>query len=144
MLLSSRGRDFAQNFEPDLSRGVPPPQSQLFVDPFWTPKMVKCNFLYTFRNCAAQLRADLGPMGPHGPHGAPMGAHGRPMGAPCCPMGPMGAPWAPIQPIFPHLEKLFFRKSTRKSEVSTLGAKTKVVRTEIRHILVPIPSRGDP
>ena len=30
MLLSSRGRDFAQNFEPDLSRGVPPPLSQLF------------------------------------------------------------------------------------------------------------------
>ena len=30
MLRSSRGRDFAQNFEPDLSGGVPPPQSQLF------------------------------------------------------------------------------------------------------------------
>ena len=30
MLLSSRERDFAQNFEPDLSRGVPTPLSQFF------------------------------------------------------------------------------------------------------------------
>ena len=25
--------------------GVPPPQSQLFFDPFWTPKMGKCKFV---------------------------------------------------------------------------------------------------
>ena len=30
MLLSSRARDFAQNFEPDLSRGVPGSESPLF------------------------------------------------------------------------------------------------------------------
>ena len=30
MLLSSRARDFAQNFELDLSRGVPGSESQLF------------------------------------------------------------------------------------------------------------------
>ena len=30
MLRSSRGRDFAQNFEPDLSRGVLGSESQLF------------------------------------------------------------------------------------------------------------------
>ena len=39
--------------------------------------------------------------------------------------------------------KTFFRKSTKNSEMSTFGSKTKVVRTEILHILVPIPSRGD-
>ena len=66
---------------------------------------------------------DWGPWGPHGPH------------------GPHGAPWAPIQPMFPHWEKL--QKCTQKSKMSTLGAKTKVVRAEILHILVPIPSRGD-
>ena len=82
--------------------------------------------------------ATLGPMGPHGAHGA-HGAHG-PMG----PMGPHGAPWGHMGPIFQFLEKLFFRKSTQKSKMSTLGVKTKVVRTEILHILVPIPSRGDP
>ena len=43
----------------------------------------------------------------------------------------------------PPLGKTFFRKSTKKSGMSTFGSKTKVVRTEIVHILVPIPSRGD-
>ena len=43
----------------------------------------------------------------------------------------------------PPLGKTFFRKSTQKSKMSTLGVKTKVVRAEILHILVPIPSRGD-
>ena len=66
--------------------------------------------------------------GPHGPHGA-HGAHG----------GPMGPNWANVPP----LGKTFFRKSTKKSGMSTFGSKTKVVRAEILHILVPIPSRGD-
>ena len=43
----------------------------------------------------------------------------------------------------PPLGKTFFRKSTKKSGMSTFGSKTKVVRTEILHILVPKPSRGD-
>ena len=43
----------------------------------------------------------------------------------------------------PPLGKTFFRKSTKKSGMSTFGSKTKVVRAEILHILVPIPSRGD-
>ena len=34
-----------QNCGAVLTRGVPPPQSQLFFDPFWTPKMGKCQFL---------------------------------------------------------------------------------------------------
>ena len=81
--------------------------------------------------------AQLGPMGgpwapwgpwAHGPHG-PHGAHG----------GPMGPHWANVRP----LGKTFFRKSTKKSGMSTLGSKTKVVRAEILHILVPKPSRGD-
>ena len=38
-------RDPAQNCGADLARGVPPPQSQLFFDPFWIPKMGKCQFL---------------------------------------------------------------------------------------------------
>ena len=69
-------------------------------------------------------------------------------------MGPMGpwAPWAPWSPMGPHgaqcsqfsnFWKTFFRKSTQKSKMTTFGVKTKVVRTEILHILVPIPSRGD-
>ena len=58
-----------------------------------------------------------------------------------------GRPKADLWPNvanFPIFEKTFFRKSTQKSKMSTLGVKTKVVRTEILHILVPIPSRGDP
>ena len=51
----------------------------------------------------------------------------------------MGPNWANVPP----LGKTFFRKSTKKSGMSTLGSKTKVVRAEILHILVPIPSRGD-
>ena len=43
----------------------------------------------------------------------------------------------------PPLGKTFFRKSTKKSGMSTFGSKTKVVRAEILHILVPKPSRGD-
>ena len=43
----------------------------------------------------------------------------------------------------PPLGKTFFRKSTKKSGMSTFGSKTKVVRTEILHILVPKPSRVD-
>ena len=61
-----------QNCGAVLTRGVPPPQSRFFFDPFLTPKIGKCQFLGFFRNCAAQLRANLGPMGPHGPHGAPI------------------------------------------------------------------------
>ena len=55
-------------------------------------------------------------------------------------LGPMG----PNVANFPIFGKTFFRKSTPKSKMSTFGVKTKVVRTEILHILVPIPSRGDP
>ena len=51
----------------------------------------------------------------------------------------MGPNWANVPP----LGKTFFRKSTNKSGMSTFGSKTKVVRAEILHILVPIPSRGD-
>ena len=51
----------------------------------------------------------------------------------------MGPNWANVPP----LGKTFFRKSTKKSGMSTFGSKTKVVRAEILHILVPIPSRGD-
>ena len=64
-----------------------------------------------------------------------MGAQGIPGGL----LGPMG----PNVANFPIFGKTFFRESTRKSKMSTLGAKTKVVRAEILHILVPIPSRGD-
>ena len=58
-------------------------------------------------------------------------------------VAPAGRPKADLWPMFPHWEKLFSGKSSQKSEMSTLGAKTKVVRAEILHILVPIPSRGD-
>ena len=76
------------------------------------------------------------PGGSQGGHGAHE-AHG-PMG----PMGPMGANGPQLGQCSP-IGKTFFRKSTNKSGMSTLGSKTKVVRTEILHILVPIPSRGD-
>merc|ERR1711932_4524 len=45
---------------------------------------------------------------------------------------------------FSNFWKNFFRKSTQKSKLSTFGVKTKVIRTEILHILVPMGSRGDP
>ena len=44
----------------------------------------------------------------------------------------------------PPLGKTFFRKSTKNSGMSIFGSKTKVVCAEILHILVCIPSRGDP
>ena len=39
--------------------------------------------------------------------------------------------------------KTFFRKSVKKSGMSTFGVKTKVVRSEILHILVGLTARGD-
>ena len=55
-------------------------------------------------------------------------------------LGPMGPNRANVPPF----GKTFFIKSTKKSGMSIFGSKTKVVRAEILHILVPIPSRGDP
>merc|ERR1711998_721248 len=51
----------------------------------------------------------------------------------------MGPNWANVPP----LGKTFFQKKYQKSKMSTFGSKTKVVRAEILHILVPKPSRGD-
>ena len=90
-------RQKAQNCGAHLTRGVAPPQSQLFFDPFWIPKIGKCQFLSTFRNCAAQLRANLGPMGPHG---HPWGAHGRPWAPHGGPKGPQRAPGGHIGPPY--------------------------------------------
>ena len=75
-------------------------------------------------------------LGPIGPHGAPWGS-----------MGPYGALWGPMGPNvanFPIFGKTFFQKKYPKIQNVNFGVKTKVVRTEILHILVPIPSRGDP
>ena len=44
----------------------------------------------------------------------------------------------------PNLEKFFFRKSMKKFGMSIFGVKTKVVRSEILHILVGLTARGDP
>ena len=58
-------------------------------------------------------------------------------------VAPAGMPKADLWPMFPHGGKLFFRKSTNKYGMSTFGLKTKVVCTEILHMLVPKPSHGD-
>ena len=55
-------------------------------------------------------------------------------------MGPIGPNWANV----PQFGKTVFQKITNNSEMSTFEIKTKVVRAEILHILVPRPSRGDP
>ncbi len=83
-----------------------------------------------------------GPRGPRGPQGTPGGPQGTP-GGPHGPHGAHGGPMGPNWANVPPLGKTFFRKSTKKSGMSTFGSKTKVVRAEILHILVPIPSRGD-
>ena len=66
--------------------------------------------------------AELGPMGPRGP------------------MGPHGAQHSQ----FSNFWKNFFQKKYPKIQNVDFGVKTKFVRAEILHILVPIPSRGDP
>ena len=52
-------------------------------------------------------------------------------------MGSIGGPCSSIR-------KNKSEKVSKKMECPFWGRKTKVVRTEILHILVPIPSRGDP
>ena len=64
--------------------------------------------------------------------GLDLGARGR--------QGPGPGPGA----IFPNLENQISKTVPTKSGMSTFGVKTKVVRTEILHILVPMGSRGDP
>ena len=99
-------------------------------------------FIHHHTTLGAHRGAPGLPRGAQGPRGRPWEPRGGPRGA-MGPMRPMGGPCAPIGPMFPHWEKLFFRKSTKNSGMSTFGSKTKVVRTEILHILVPKPSRGD-
>ena len=77
------------------------------------------------------IRGPGGPRGPLGPPGAPGGPWGGP-GGPGGPWGPWG-PWAhgahgahggpmgPNSANVPPLGKTFFRKSTQKSKMSTLG-----------------------
>ena len=62
-------------------------------------------------------------------------------------VAPAGRPKADLWPNvanFPIFGKTFFQKKYPKIQNVNFGVKTKVVRTEILHILVPIPSRGDP
>ena len=97
--LGLENRDPTQNSGPDHAVGVPGPESQLLLHPFWSPEMPQCQFLATFRICAAPIASDLGPQGPLGPQGGPRGPLGAPRGPLGPPRGPLGqgplGPWGP-------------------------------------------------
>ena len=65
-------RQNAQNSGPDLAVGVPGPESQLFVHPFWTQKCKNSNFCQVFEI---------------------IGTHRARFGAPGAQRGPRGRSW---------------------------------------------------
>ena len=92
-----------QPFWTFLAVGIPGPESQLFVHPFWTHKCQKVYFLAGFRIYVAGRLSRAFPRGPRGPKG-PTGAPRAPQGAPWAPpRGPKGPKGPPSDPTGPHI-----------------------------------------